>query len=113
MSPNFQTPIFYFQPYPGTGITEQAVADGFELPTDIESWAEFDYVGSVGGPWVDPEKFELIERFKFYSQVGWGRTSPLRRPIQALARARCRHRFFKFPIEQKLAGLLRPKAKLS
>lgn len=113
MSPKFQTPIFYFQPYPGTAITAQAVADGFELPTDIESWAEFDYVGSGGGPWVDPKKFDLIERFKFYSRVGWSQPSALRRPIQALAKARCRNRFFKFPVEQKLVELLRPKAKLS
>jgi radical SAM superfamily enzyme YgiQ (UPF0313 family) len=63
MSPEFETMIFYFKPYPGSSITEQAVADGFQLPRSLDEWAEFDYVGSIG-PWVSPEKYERVERFK-------------------------------------------------
>ena len=64
-SPDFDTPIFYFKPYPGTSITLDAVKNGFTLPCTLDDWAEFAFVGPVGGPWVSPEKFERIERFKF------------------------------------------------
>ncbi|MFT4681519.1 MAG: anaerobic magnesium-protoporphyrin IX monomethyl ester cyclase [Granulosicoccus sp.] len=40
MSENFDTPIFYFKPYPGSKITMDAVKDGYELPASIEEWAK-------------------------------------------------------------------------
>ncbi len=64
MSPDFLTPIFYFKPYPGSALVIEAVAKGFRLPDTLEAWAEFDYVAGEAGPWVSPERFELIERFK-------------------------------------------------
>jgi radical SAM superfamily enzyme YgiQ (UPF0313 family) len=63
MSPQFETMIFYFKPYPGSPITEEATARGFVLPRTLEEWAAFDFVGSIG-PWVSPEKYERVERFK-------------------------------------------------
>ena len=32
MSPDFETPIFYFKPYPGSAIVLEAVDKGFRLP---------------------------------------------------------------------------------
>lgn len=64
LSPDFETPIFYFRPYPGTSITREAVENGYSLPCDLDEWSQFDFVGSSGGPWVSPEKFELIEEVK-------------------------------------------------
>ncbi len=64
MSPHFLTPIFYFKPYPGSALVIDAVAKGFRLPETLEAWAKFDYVAGEPGPWVSPEKFALIERFK-------------------------------------------------
>ncbi len=32
MSPDFETPIFYFKPYPGSAIVLEAVSNGFRLP---------------------------------------------------------------------------------
>ena len=37
MSSAFETPIFYFKPYPGSAIVTEAVARGFELPRDARS----------------------------------------------------------------------------
>ena len=71
MSPEFQTPIFYFKPYPGTSITQEAVKDGFNLPSSLDDWSTFDFVGSIG-PWVSPQKYHLIESFKFYQDKAWG-----------------------------------------
>lgn len=65
MSANFQTPIFYFKPYPGSEIVTEAVARGFRLPETLAAWSDFDYVDGLPGPWVSREKFKLIERFKF------------------------------------------------
>lgn len=113
MSSEFTTPIFYFKPYPGTGITQQVQEEGFELPRTLDEWSSFDFVGAVGGPWVDPEKFEKVERFKFYTQLAWSPSSVLRWPIQALARFRCHRDAYGWPIERSLIGMLRRKTELS
>ncbi len=55
LSPAFQTPIFYFKPYPGSSITEEAVRDGYQLPCNLDEWANFDFIGSAG-PWVSTER---------------------------------------------------------
>lgn len=68
MSADFQTPIFYFKPYPGSEIVIEAVARGFRLPDTLEAWSEFDFVDGLPGPWVSPEKFQVIERFKTPAQ---------------------------------------------
>jgi radical SAM superfamily enzyme YgiQ (UPF0313 family) len=68
MSPDFQTPIFYFKPYPGSQIVTDAVARGFRLPDTLEAWSEFDFVDGLPGPWVSPEKFRLIESVKAPAQ---------------------------------------------
>jgi radical SAM superfamily enzyme YgiQ (UPF0313 family) len=112
MSPDFQTPIFYFKPYPGTSITEEAVAGGFTMPCTLDEWSGFDFVGSIG-PWVSPQKYRLIERFKFFQQVAWDAGSPWRRPVQALARWRCARDFYAAPVEQLVGNLIHPAPRLS
>jgi radical SAM superfamily enzyme YgiQ (UPF0313 family) len=112
MSPDFQTPIFYFRPYPGSPITEAAVRDGFRLPDTLEAWSDFDFVGAAG-PWVDPAKFRRLERFKFYQQVAWDRGGPWRGPLRAAARLRLRRDWLAFPVEQVVGRWLRPAPRLS
>jgi hypothetical protein len=36
LSPGFETPIFYFKPYPGSALTDDAVRDGYVLPAEQE-----------------------------------------------------------------------------
>jgi radical SAM superfamily enzyme YgiQ (UPF0313 family) len=113
MSSAFETPIFYFKPYPGSAIVTEAVAKGFELPRTLSDWSQFDYVAGLPGPWVTPEKYQLIERFKFFldlasRQRGWA-TAWLRR----LARLRCDRRDFRWPVEMTVIQRLRPAQKLS
>lgn len=113
MSPRFETPIFYFKPYPGTKITDEVVQSGeFTLPEKIEEWAEFDYVGSRG-PWVDEEKFHFFERFKFYLRMRrWGKHWYLR-PMASLASWRIRHFRFGFSLDKWIIERLFPAQKLS
>ena len=112
MSKNFDTPIFYFKPYPGSKITMDAVKDGFELPSTLEEWAKFDYIGSAG-PWLTGENFELVERFKFYLKAGYGRTRWYSWPIHTLARIRCERNYFGFPFEKMVVEKLLTRPELS
>lgn len=112
MSPAFETPIFYFKPYPGSRLTTEVVRQGHRLPTTLEEWADFDFVGS-SGPWVDARKERLIERFKFYNRLGYGRGRGWDAPAKALARWRLRRRRFGLPVEKLLVERLRPLPRLS
>ena len=112
MHPTFTTPIFYFKPYPGSKITQDVVQQGYHLPTTLNEWADFDYIGS-SGPWVDGEKYRLIERFKFYNKVAGREQRLYTQPIQWIAKKRLELEFFDWPIEKYLADLLMPQPKLS
>ena len=112
MSPGFTTPMFYFKPYPGSDITRDVVAEGYELPSDLAGWANFDYVGS-SGPWVDAQQQEYIESYKFYNRLAGGRSAPWLRPIQELARWRLRGRRFGWAWERPVVDRVRPEPTLS
>lgn len=112
MHTEFVTPVFYFKPYPGSKITQDVVEQGYKLPTTLEEWADFDYIGS-SGPWVNKEKYRLIERFKFYNKVAGRRQTFYTKPIQWIAKKRLELEFFDLPIEKYLADLLIPQQKLS
>jgi radical SAM superfamily enzyme YgiQ (UPF0313 family) len=113
MSPDFQTPIFYFKPYPGTSLTDEAVRNGYRLPSTLDEWSQFDYVGAVGGPWVSPDKYRMVERFKFYQHIGYNRPTPATRLLRAVARWRCERHVFAAPVEMALARRFRPAPALS
>jgi anaerobic magnesium-protoporphyrin IX monomethyl ester cyclase len=112
MSPTFTTPIFFFKPYPGSPITDAAVADGYELPRTLDEWADFDFIGSAG-PWVTPQRQRLVERYKFYQQVGYERPKPWGGPLAAAARLRVKHNFFALPVEKLVSEWLHPPQQLS
>jgi len=100
--PKFETPIFYFKPYPGSTITEDVVQKGFYLPQSLEEWADFDYIGS-SGPWVSRKKYLLVENFKFYNRLSGGFRKWYHKPLQKLARWRCENNIYALPWERKLA----------
>ena len=112
MSPDFDTPLFYFKPYPGSPITAEVVRGGYRLPATLEQWADFDFIG-VSGEWVSPEKHRLIERFKFYNRFAGGPERWFKWPLQQLSRWRCRHDAYRLPIEKYLVERLYPSPKLS
>jgi hypothetical protein len=113
MSPEFETVIFFYQPYPGSPIFDEMRAKGFALPMTVQDWADFDFVGSRGS-WVSEEKRRLVDAFKFYSRFAYKPTrSPLRWPLHALARWRCERDYYGFAIEKAVAEWVRPPRKLS
>jgi radical SAM superfamily enzyme YgiQ (UPF0313 family) len=113
LSPDFLTPIYYFKPYPGSELVIEAVARGFRLPDTLEAWSTFDYVAGLPGPWVSPEKYRLIERFKFFHELAWKRASRGTRQLQRLARYRCRRDEYRWPLEMLLSRWVVPAERLS
>lgn len=112
LSPEFETPIFYFKPYPGSPLTDEAVRDGYTLPCTLDEWARFDFIGSAG-PWVTPAVHRRVERFKFYQRIAWTPGSPWSRPVRALARWRLQRDAYGLPLEKALGEWLWPQPELS
>jgi len=112
MHPAFETPIFYFKPYPGSQITQEVVRQGYELPGTMAEWADFDYIGS-SGPWVSEAKYRRIEQFKFYNRIAWRNGKWWMQPLRWVARQRLRAEFYGLPLEKFLAEQLRPQEQLS
>jgi len=113
MSPDFLTPIYYFKPYPGSALVIEAVERGHRLPQTLEAWSRFDFVAGEPGPWVSAEKFELIERFKFFQELAWEPVSRGKRLLQRIARYRCDRNDYRWPVEMLLTRWLVPEQKLS
>ena len=70
-------------------------------------------VAGMPGPWVTPQKYELIERFKFFHELAWKHVSPGKRLLQKLARYRCSNDFYQWPVEMLFTRWLVPAQKLS
>lgn len=112
ISPNFDTQIFFYRPYPGSALTQEAGVAS-ETPQTLQGWADFDYVGSRG-PWVTRGQWRLVQRFKFYSRFAWRQDPRLSvKLLKQSARWRCRHDFYNLPLEKVFVETLRPKIQLS
>jgi len=110
MSPGFETPIFYYKPYPGSEISSK-VSDC--MPQSLDGWAEFDFVQGEAGRWVSAEIYQFMERFKFYNRYAWGTERMARRPLQLLSRWRCERNWFGLPFEKAIVQSLRREVELS
>lgn len=101
----FETPIFYYRPYPGNPLADEARRQGYVFPETLEAWADFDYVGQ-GGPWVSARRRRDVERFKFYVRHAW-KPGRWRWPLRAAARWRCEHDWYSWPVEKRLVELVK------
>lgn len=110
-NPDFETPIFYYRPYPGNPMAERAASDGYVFPRGLEQWAEFDYVGGRG-PWVSAEQWRTVERFKFYTRHAW-KPGAWRWPLRAASQWRCNHDWYGLPVEKLIVDLVRPPGQVS
>lgn len=109
--PEFETPIFYYRPYPGNPMADLSAAQGYVFPRGLEEWADFDYVGGRG-PWITTAQWQKVERFKFYSRHA---TKPgaWRWPLRATSQFRCQHDWYSLPVEKLLVDLVRPPQQVS
>jgi radical SAM superfamily enzyme YgiQ (UPF0313 family) len=113
LSPDFETPIFYFKPYPGSAIVLEAVSGGFRLPQTLQEWSRFDYVAGEPGPWVTRATYELIERFKFFQRHAFRRGATRWDLLQRVSRYRCGKDEYRFPLEMVVMQWLQPGEPLS
>jgi radical SAM superfamily enzyme YgiQ (UPF0313 family) len=60
MDPGFETPFFFYQPYPGTELGAATEAAGHRAPATLVDWAGFDFVDTAA-PWVPEEVRLLVE----------------------------------------------------
>jgi anaerobic magnesium-protoporphyrin IX monomethyl ester cyclase len=111
MDPRFETPIFYYRPYPGNPMADQARDEGYIFPRNLLEWSDFDYVGRRS-PWMSEAQWRHIERFKFYTRHAW-QTGTWRWPLRAAARWRCNRDWFALPIEKTVVEWLRPPQRVS
>jgi radical SAM superfamily enzyme YgiQ (UPF0313 family) len=102
----FETPIFYYRPYPGNQLADESAAHGYQFPRGLEQWADFDYVGGRG-PWLSERQWQTVERFKFYTRHAW-KPGAWRWPLRATAQWRCEHDFYAMPVEKMIVELIRP-----
>ncbi len=110
MSPKFETPLFYYKPYPGSALAANVTG---EEPRTLEQWAEFDYVAGAAGGWVSPALRRRIERFKFYNRYAAGSDRNAFHPLRRMARWRIDHDFYAAPVEKFLVQHLRHEPSLS
>jgi anaerobic magnesium-protoporphyrin IX monomethyl ester cyclase len=104
--PRFQIAVFYYRPYPGTPIADAVARSGYRMPDSLDGWAAFEEDGQPS-PWVDARKRARIDAFVFYQRIGWAARTPLRAPLQAIARWRCAHDNYRWPVEQRVLTSLR------
>ena len=112
MSPSFQTPVFFFKPYPGTPLTDEAVREGYRPPATLEEWADFD-IYDAESPWVTPERSRLVAGFRHYQEVAYSRGPAWKGPLRRLARWRCERSAYAFPVGKAVSELLSPPQDLS
>ncbi|MGQ0736872.1 MAG: B12-binding domain-containing radical SAM protein [Acidobacteriota bacterium] len=105
LHPQFETPIFYYRPYPGNPIADRARQAGYEFPRGLQGWADFDYVAGRG-PWVSATRFRQVERFKFYTRHAW-QPGRWRWPLRRAARWRCERDWYAFPVEKAVVEWMR------
>jgi len=102
------TPFFFFKPYPGSELSGDLVAGGYDLPGTLEEWSQFDYV-TTSSPWVSDEDIKRVRMAAFFSHLGWSRPRWWAAPIQAAARWRCSNGNFRWPVEKAVIERLQPR----
>jgi radical SAM superfamily enzyme YgiQ (UPF0313 family) len=104
IDPAFETPIYFYAPYPGTELAERMPALGFRTPRQLEDWRHVDLDHSIG-PWISDEVRRWVPRYNFYLRHGYegGGRGP-RRWLHRVARARARRDFYRFDVERRVVG---------
>jgi len=108
MNREFETPISFFAPYPGSEWVERMQALGLLTPRSLEEWAELESHTAKGGNWVPEQVRKKVPRYNFYVRHGYSKSRGGigRRLLGLGARVRVKTNFFGLDIERQLVGLL-------
>jgi radical SAM superfamily enzyme YgiQ (UPF0313 family) len=103
----FETPIYFYAPYPGTELFTRMPALGFEAPRRLEEWRDVDLEHSIG-PWISEPVRRHVPRYNFYLRHGYQRPNGLgRRLLHYPSRARVKTDFYGFDLERRAASWLK------
>lgn len=65
MDPQIRIPAWrVFTPYPGTGLYDLAVKEGWQPPKKINEWANYDF-NTINMPWINSKTKKIIENVAF------------------------------------------------
>jgi radical SAM superfamily enzyme YgiQ (UPF0313 family) len=103
---NFETPIYFYAPYPGTELATRMPALGFVTPKRLEDWEKVDLDHSIG-PWISDEVRRWVPRYNFYLRHGYQtpRRGWTKRLLHLAARARAKTDFYGFDLERRAVSL--------
>ncbi len=102
----FETPIYFYAPYPGTELSGRMPALGFEAPTRLEDWEHVDLDHSIG-PWISEPVRKFVPRYNFYFRYAFEPAQGAfgKQVAQWFARLRVRFDFYRFDFERRLVDL--------
>lgn len=104
----FETPIYFYAPYPGTELAERMPAIGFQPPQRLEDWEHVDLDHSIG-PWISEPVKKWVPRYNFYLRHGYQKPNGSlgRRVLHYAARARTARDFYGLDFERRAADLIK------
>jgi radical SAM superfamily enzyme YgiQ (UPF0313 family) len=104
----FETPIYFYAPYPGTELAGRMPAQGFTAPRRLEDWRDVDLDHSIG-PWISSRVRRWVPRYNFYLRHGYQKPARGlgRGLLHHAARARAKADFYRFDLERRAADLIR------
>jgi len=101
----FETPIYFYAPYPGTELAERMPALGFTPPARLEDWRTVDLDHSIG-PWISRAVRTWVPRYNFYLRHGYQKPSGWsRKLLHGIARVRVRTGFYRLDVERRAVDL--------
>jgi radical SAM superfamily enzyme YgiQ (UPF0313 family) len=102
----FETPIYFYAPYPGTESSKRLPALGFDPPRKLEDWEFVDFDHSIG-PWIPEAARKFVPRYNFYFRYAFEplQRGPGKRLARWLAQVRVRFDFYRFDFERWLVEL--------
>ncbi len=105
---SFETPIYFYAPYPGTDLAQRMPALGFEAPQRLEDWENVDLEHSIG-PWISDPVRKWVPRYNFYLRHGYERPNgnAARRLLHWAARARVKAGFYGLDVERRVVDFAR------
>lgn len=104
----FETPIYFYAPYPGTELADRMPALGFTPPRRLEDWSQVDLDHSIG-PWISPAVRRWVPRYNFYLRHGYQQPGRgwTRKLLHYMARARVKTDFYRFDVERRAVDLVK------
>lgn len=107
IDPSFETPIYFYAPYPGTELARRMPALGFRAPERLEDWEHVDLENSIG-PWITEDVRRRVPRYNFYLRHAHAERPGLGRAVlRRAAAARVRRDFYAFDVERRAVEVVK------